>query len=97
MKTLEGKVVQDADRLDALGAIGIARAFAYGGYRQRPLYNPKTKQDDSTIDHFNNKILYLKKLMNTKTGLRLATSRDTFIRQYLKQFYKEWSGTDYTK
>ena len=97
MKTVEGQVVQDADRLDALGAIGIARAFAYGGYRYRPLYNPKTKHDDSTLDHFTHKILHLKKLMNTKTGRQIAVQRDKVVRRYLQQFHKEWSGKDYKK
>ena len=99
----EAAIVQDADRLDALGAIGIARAFGYGGYRKRAIYDPnekvkyhknfsayKTSQSASTINHFYEKLLLLKKRMHTKEGKRLATERDKFMRQYLKQFFEEW-------
>ncbi len=94
-------VVQDADRLDAIGAIGIARAFNYGGYKKRQLYNPEihplesfTKQeykasDAPTINHFYEKLLKLKDKMNTKTALRLAISRHKFMLQFLDQFYSE--------
>lgn len=104
MKSLEGKIVQDADRLDALGAIGIARAFTYGGYKKRPFYNPsgKTKKHvsfeqykkgaDSTIHHFYEKLLHLKDLMNTKTGKKMALQRHKFLETYLKQFHAEWNG-----
>ncbi|MEK7203733.1 MAG: HD domain-containing protein [Patescibacteria group bacterium] len=105
IKTLEGKVVQDADRLDAIGAIGIARAFAYGGWKQRPVYNPdgrvkkhKTPKEyikhfaDSTVHHFYEKLLLLKDRMNTKTGKKLALHRHRFIENYLKHFFKEWNG-----
>jgi len=88
MRTLEGKVVQDADRLEALGAIGIARAFSYGGHKSRPLAGTP----DSTIAHFSDKLLKLKKAMNTKSGKSLAKPLDVFVRAYLKQFSKEWAG-----
>ena len=101
MKTREGKIVQDADRLDYLGAIGIARVFATGGRLQkRPIYDPeisfkKIRKDlrrgdsYSTINHFYDKLLLLKNLMNTKTGKKLAGERHEFLEKYLKQFFKE--------
>jgi uncharacterized protein len=104
MESIEGKIVQDADRLDAIGAIGIARAFAYGGYKQRPLYDPEKKSrqkvtfkeykkgSDSTIHHFYEKLLYVKALMNTTTGRKMALQRHKFLEAYLKQFYAEWNG-----
>lgn len=105
MKSLEGKIVQDADRLDALGAIGIARAFAYGGYKKRLLYDPSKKERRyrsakeyrkkdaaSTIHHFYEKLLILKNKMNTKTGKRLARERHVFLEKFLKQFFAEWDG-----
>lgn len=105
MKSFEGKIVQDADRLDAVGAIGIARAFAYGGWKGRPVYNPegkvkmhKTSNEyikrfaDSTIHHFYEKLLLLKNRMNTKTGKKLVLERHRFIERYLRQFFKEWDG-----
>jgi len=88
MRSIEGKVVQDADRLEALGAIGIARAFSYGGHKKRPLAGTP----DSTITHFSDKLLKLKNAMNTKSGKALAKPLDLFIRSYLKQFSKEWAG-----
>ncbi len=103
-KSLELDIVQDADRLDAMGAIGIARAFNYGGFKNRPLYNPnnppnlnKTKEaykhnNDPTINHFYEKLLLLKDRMNTATGKQLAQQRHQFMEQYLAQFYKEWEG-----
>lgn len=106
MKTLEGKIVQDADRLDALGAIGIARAFAYGGHMNRPLFDPEKpptlhqdkdayKHDKgTTLNHFHEKLLLLKDRMNTETGKQIAQQRHDFIRQYIEQFLHEWNGTD---
>ena len=103
MRTLEGKVVQDADRLDAMGAVGIARAFVYGGFTGREIYNPyiKPRQHESfqeykdstgpTINHFYEKLLLLKELMNTETGRKMAQTRHAFMLRYLKQFFKEWN------
>lgn len=104
--TLEAKIVQDADRLDALGAIGIARAFAYGGFKGRLLYDPEIKPADfkdtddyrknetHTINHFYEKLLKLKELMNTKTGKELAAKREKFTKDFLKHFYAEWEGRE---
>jgi uncharacterized protein len=95
-------IIQDADRLDAIGAIGIARAFNYGGFRNNIIYNPdvelstdslKEKQPNltfSTISHFYEKLLVLKYRMNTLTAKRLAVERHDFLEVFLKQFYKEW-------
>lgn len=97
-------VIQDADRLDAIGAIGIARCFNYGGFKNRPLYDPSiqpklnmTKKEYKTskaptINHFYEKLLLIKDKMNTKTGKALAESRHKYMKQYLKQFYAEWNG-----
>jgi uncharacterized protein len=104
MKTLEGKVVQDADRLDAIGAIGIARAFAYGGYAKRLIYHPdqsptphetfaEYKMSKShTINHFHEKLLLLKDRMNTSAGKKLAAERHRFMEDFLRRFFKEWDG-----
>lgn len=100
MTTIEGQVVQDADRLDAMGAIGIARTFAYGGSRGRIMYNPEAAKeafpadyrsnDQATIAHFYDKLLKLKDLMNTAYARELAQDRHVFMELYLKQFYQEW-------
>ncbi len=90
-------VVQDADRLDAIGAIGIARAFNYGGFRNNKIYDPDViKQNgsvggtSSTISHFYEKLLLLKYRMNTLTGKKLAAERHEFLELFLREFYKEW-------
>lgn len=100
----EMEVVQDADRLDAIGAIGIARCFNYGGFKNRPLYNPEippnlnmTKAEYKTskaptINHFYEKLLLLKDQMYTKTGKRIAIERHNYMEGFLKQFYAEWEG-----
>lgn len=95
--SIEFQIVQDADRLDALGAIGIARAFNYGGFKNRPLYEQGVHGSMSdgkhnTIGHFYEKLLLLKDMMNTKTGSELAEDRHQFMENYLVQFYKEWDG-----
>lgn len=102
--SIELDVVQDADRLDAIGAIGIARCFNYGGFKNRELYNPdilpklnmtKDEYKNSTaptINHFYEKLLLLKDKMNTKTGRQIAKERHQFMEQYLNQFYAEWNG-----
>ena len=90
--TLEGCCVQDADRLDALGAIGIARTFAFGGSRGRRIHDPQGIDKTTSIQHFYDKLLLLKDLMNTDTGRKMAEHRDGFLRQFLTEFYEEWEG-----
>ena len=91
-ESIEGKCVQDADRLDAIGAIGIARTFAFGGSRGRRMHDPEGKDQNASIQHFYDKLLLLKEGMHTPTGRRLAEERDRFMRQFLEQFYAEWDG-----
>ena len=103
-KSPELDVVQDADRLDAMGAIGIARTFNYGGYKGREIYNPEIKpnlnmtkeeyknSNAPTLNHFYEKLLLLKDRMNTKTGKSMAEHRHQFMEQFLDEFYKEWNG-----
>lgn len=102
MKTMEGRIVQDADRLDALGAIGIARTFAYSGAKDQPIYDPDlTVRDHLTyeeyrrgkstaINHFYEKLLKLKDAMNTEYGKKLAEERHEYMIQFLDQFFLEW-------
>ena len=102
--SLEGKVVQDADRLDAIGAIGIARVMCYSGSTGRPIHHPHMKPrkqmtaeeyrngESTAIMHFYEKLLKLKELMNTDYGKKLAKGRHEFLERYLEQFYAEWKG-----
>jgi uncharacterized protein len=104
MATLEGQIVQDADRLDAIGAIGIARTFAYGGHKGQPIYDPDlppTPHDSfaaykrgggSTINHFYEKLLLLADRMNTAAARRLAAQRHQFLEQFLEEFLAEWNA-----
>ena len=106
LTSLELQVVQDADRLDAIGAIGIARAFNYGGFKNREMYNPEilpnvkmTKEEYKkstapTINHFYEKLLLLKDKMNTETGIKLAAQRHLYMVAFLDQFYNEWNGKE---
>ena len=90
--TLEGMCVQDADRLDAIGAIGIGRAFAFGGSRGRRMYDPDGIDQTATVQHFYDKLFLLKDRMNTATGRYLAQQRDAFMHSFLEQFYAETVG-----
>ena len=102
--TIEGKCVQDADRLDAIGAVGIGRAFAYGGHHQRLMYHPDvkpnlhmTKQEyqnsqSTTINHFYEKLFKLTALMNTPTAVEIAQQREAFMREFVAEFLDEWDG-----
>ena len=102
--SIESAVVQDADRLDAIGAIGIARAFAFGGSKGRQMHNPEIKSESHqdfhsyrnsqgpTINHFYEKLLLLKDRMQTKSGKKMAVERHQFMEGFLDQFFKEWAG-----
>lgn len=102
--SLELRVLKDADRLDAIGAIGIARAFHYGGFKNRSLYDPSIpplenqskeqykKSTAPTINHFYEKLLLLTDKMKTKTGREMAEKRHSFMEEFLDHFYKEWAG-----
>ena len=102
--TIEAKIVQDADRLDAIGAIGIARTFAYGGSKGRPIYLPGIKPENHdnfesykktsapTINHFYEKLLLLKNRLNTTAAIEIAKNRHTFMETFLEQFFKEWNS-----
>ncbi|MEI3605879.1 HD domain-containing protein [Pseudogracilibacillus sp. SE30717A] len=107
MSTIEGKIVQDADRLDALGAIGIARTFAYSGAKGQPIYDPElpprvgsmTYKDyrhgkSTAINHFYEKLLKLKDSMNTEYGKKLAEERHNYMMQFLEQFFLEWKESE---
>ena len=108
MATLEGQIVQDADRLDAIGAIGIARAFAYGGHKGRAIFDPQVppqshasfaeykKNTGPTINHFHEKLLLLKDRMNTATARRIAQQRHQFMEQFLSQFFAEWGSEPFS-
>ncbi len=106
MKSKEGLIVQDADRLDAIGAIGIARTFAFGGKFGNLLYDPSVKpakfktvaayqkNRTHTINHFYEKLLLLKDKMNTETGKQMAANRHQYMENFLRQFYSEWEGSN---
>ena len=91
LETVESRIVQDADRLDAIGAIGIARTFAFGGHKGREIYNPESEKEH-TMYHFYEKLLLLKDLMNTDSGREKAKQRHEFLEIYLQEFYDEWDG-----
>lgn len=90
-ESLEAQIVQDADRLDAIGAIGLARVFAYGGSKEREIWNPENPEM-TTIQHFYDKLLKLKDLMNTNSARKIADQRHQYLEDFLERFYKEWEG-----
>ena len=104
MRTLEGEIVQDADRLDALGAVGIARTFAYGAFAQQEIYNPQIKpkthnsfdeyknSKGTSINHFYEKLLLLAQRMNTQAAKEIAFARQKYMEEFLEQFFAEWEG-----
>ncbi|MDF7811553.1 HD domain-containing protein [Hymenobacter sp. YC55] len=106
MSSVEGELVQDADRLDAIGAIGVARAFAYGGHKGRPLHDPAVlpvvhdsfesykKNTAPTVNHFYEKLLHLRERLHTPAARKVAEERHAFMEQFLAQFLREWDGKD---
>lgn len=106
MNSIEGQIVQDADRLDAIGAIGIGRTFAYGGHKGQPMYDPKldsvmhnsfeeyANSRSTTINHFYEKLLLLSDRLNTPTARRIGSQRHAFMETFLDQFYSEWNFND---
>lgn len=106
-ETLEARCVQDADRLDAIGAIGIARTFAFGGYHHRPMFDPETKPImhtdfdqykntvSPTINHFHEKLLLLRDRLHTPTARRIAENRHQCLEEFLQRFMNEWNGSDF--
>ncbi|MBI5840537.1 MAG: HD domain-containing protein [Chloroflexi bacterium] len=109
INTIEGMIVQDADRLDAIGAVGIGRAFAYGGYKGRPLYDPDAppqlhatfeqykNSQSATINHFHEKLFLLKDMMNTSTAKHIAEERHTYMLEFVERFMQEWDGADFPR
>lgn len=105
-KTLESRIVQDADRLDAIGAIGIARAFAYGGNHNRVMYDPDISPNlnmneeeyrnhvSTTVNHFYEKLFNLTDLINTRTGKDIAVEREKYMKEYINKFINEWNGIE---